>query len=207
MTVLEIRQLHLWRGELHVLRGVSFAVGPGQCLQLTGPNGAGKSTLLRAVAGLLPMAEGQILWRGADCSRGAAALQRECAYLGHLSGQKGELSALENLAYLCGLRRPCGEAELSAALDGAGVPGAAQRRPLRQLSAGQQRRVSLARVRLQCAPLWLLDEPVSNLDTQGQSLFAAMLSAHLDAGGLAVIATHQPLPVAEPALLRLELAA
>jgi heme exporter protein A len=207
MNLLEVRQLHLWRGELHVLRGVSFVAGAGQCVQLTGPNGAGKSTLLRAVAGLLPAAEGQVLWRGADCTRSPGDLQRECAYLGHLSGQKGELSAMENLAYLCGLRRRCADVELADALDAVGVSGGAQRRPLRQLSAGQQRRVSLARVRLQQAQLWLLDEPVSNLDLQGQGVFNSLLAAHLAGGGLAVIATHQPLAAPDAALLRLELAA
>jgi len=207
MNLLEARQVHLWRGEIHVLRGVSLSVAAGQCLQLTGPNGAGKSTLLRVLCGLLPAADGQILWRDADCTRDASPLQRECAYLGHLSGHKGELSALENLAYLCGLRRRCSEAELDAALQAVGLHGGAQRRPLRQLSAGQQRRVALARVILQQTPLWLLDEPIANLDVQGQELFNGLLAGHLASGGLALIATHQPLAVAEASLLRLELAA
>jgi heme exporter protein A len=207
MNILEARQLHLWRGDLHVLRGLSLGVGAGQCLQLTGPNGAGKSTLLRVLCGLLPMAEGRVIWRGVDCSRDAAPLQRECAYLGHLSGHKAELSALENLAYLCGLRRACGPAELGDALDAVGLSGAAQRRPLRQLSAGQQRRVALARVQLQRSPLWLLDEPIANLDVHGQGIFNELLAAHLAAGGLALIATHQPLAVREPLLLPLELTA
>jgi heme exporter protein A len=207
MNILEARQLHLWRGDLHVLRGLSLGVGAGQCVQLTGPNGAGKSTLLRVLCGLLPLAEGQILWRGADCSRNAAPLQRESAYLGHLSGQKAELSALENLVYLCGLRRDCSLAELGGALDAVGISGGAQRRPLRQLSAGQQRRVALARVQLQRAPLWLLDEPIANLDVNGQGVFNDLLAAHLAGGGLALIATHQPLAVREAELVRLELTA
>lgn len=205
MTLLEARQLHLWRGDIHVLRGVSLQVAAGQCLQLTGPNGAGKSSLLRVLCGLLPAADGQVLWRGADCSRDAMPLQRECSYLGHLSGHKGELSALENLAYLCGLRRHLDAAELEAALESVGLEGAAQRRPLRQLSAGQQRRVALARVLLQQSPLWLLDEPIANLDVYGQELFSRLLTRHLGGGGVALIATHQPLEVPEPVLLRLEL--
>ena len=207
MNLLEARDLHLWRGELHVLRGLSLVLAEGQCMQLTGPNGAGKSTLLRVLCGLLPAAGGQIVWRGADCSRDPGRLQRECAYLGHLSGHKAELSARENLAYLCGLRRDCAPGALRTALEAVGISGATQRRPLRQLSAGQQRRVALARVQLQRAPLWLLDEPNANLDVHGQALFADMLTAHLAAGGLALVATHQPLAVGAAGLLRLELAA
>jgi heme exporter protein A len=207
MMLLEARNLHLWRGETHVLRGVSLAVQTGQCLQLTGPNGAGKSSLLRVLCGLLPPAEGQLFWRDLDCTRELGPLQRECAYLGHLSGHKAELSARENLAYLCGLRRRCSSNDLDAALEAVGLAGAAQHRPLRQLSAGQQRRVALARVQLQRSTIWLLDEPIANLDTQGQELFHRLLASHLKDGGCAVVATHQPLSVPESALVRLELQA
>lgn len=207
MNLLEACNLHLWRGETHVLRGVSLAVQSGQCLQLTGPNGAGKSSLLRVLCGLLPPAEGRLLWRDQECTRQLEPLQLECTYLGHLSGHKGELSARENLAYLCGLRRRCTSSDLDAALEAVGVSGAAQHRPLRQLSAGQQRRVALARVKLQRATLWLLDEPIANLDSQGQELFHQLLASHLTVGGCAVVATHQPLSVPENLLQRLELQA
>ena len=203
--LLEAHNLHLWRGETHVLRGVSLAVQAGQCLQLTGPNGAGKSSLLRVLCGLLPLAEGRLEWRNLDCSRQLAPLQRECAYLGHLSGHKAELSARENLAYLCGLRRRCSSNDLDAALEAVGISGSAQHRPLRQLSAGQQRRVALARVRLQQATLWLLDEPIANLDSHGQELFHHLLASHMTDGGCAVVATHQPLSVPGSNLARLEL--
>jgi heme exporter protein A len=207
MNLLEAGNVHLWRGEQHVLRGLSIGLGAGQCLQLTGANGAGKSSLLRVLSGLLPMHEGSLRWRGIDVTRRALPLQRECAFLGHRSGLKAELSALENLRYLCGVRRDCTTMEIDSVLNRTGLDASAHRRPMRELSVGQQRRVALARVVVQSAALWLLDEPAANLDSAGQSLVHELLSDHLLAGGLAIVATHQPLMVDDSCLQRLELAA
>jgi heme exporter protein A len=184
--------LHLWRGEAHVLRGVSFSVHAGECLQITGPNGAGKTTLLRALCGLAPLEEGRVRWRGADIAADLQAYHGELAYLGHENGLKGDLTAAENLHYAVGLRRRASRHDISSALARAGVD-AARCIPLRRLSAGQRRRVALARLPLMDAALWLLDEPGSNLDAAGQSLLAELLGAHTGAGGVAVVATHQAL--------------
>jgi heme exporter protein A len=184
--------LHLWRGEAHVLRGVSFSVNAGECLQITGANGSGKTTLLRALCGLAPLEEGRVRWRGADIAGDLQAYHGELAYLGHDNGLKGDLTAVENLHYAVGLRRRVSRDDITAALARAGVD-AARGVPLRRLSAGQRRRVALARLPLMDAALWLLDEPGSNLDAAGQSLLAKLLGAHIEAGGVAVVATHQVL--------------
>ncbi len=128
----------------------------------------------------------------------------ELAWLSHGPGLKGDLSAQENLRFSAGLRRPLERSQIDAALAKVGY-GAADGRLARHMSAGQQRRVALARVLLLDCALWLLDEPTSNLDGRGQDMFGQILSAHLAGGGLAVISTHQPLPVPADRVQALEL--
>jgi heme exporter protein A len=192
---LEAQALHLWRGEVHVLRGLSFSLNAGECLQVTGANGSGKTTLLRALCGLVPLEQGCIRWRGADISADPGGYHRDLAYLGHENGLKGDLTASENLRYGVGLRRTLAAHEAAEMLARAGLAGQGGV-PLRQLSAGQRRRVALARLSLMSAALWLLDEPSSNLDAQGQGVLAGLLQGHLNGGGAAVVATHQGLELA-----------
>ena len=196
--------LHLWRGDLHVLRGLTFSLDSGRCLQVTGVNGAGKSSLLRALAGLLPLESGTVSWRGLDTRKDHYAFHSELAWLGHGTALKSDLSAQENLHYSAGLRRALRPDDIDAALAKVGYAHG-DRRLARQMSAGQQRRVALARVLLLDCALWLLDEPTSNLDIHGQHMFGQILGAHLERGGLAVVATHQALPVAAARLHSLEL--
>jgi heme exporter protein A len=192
MNELTAENLHLWRSERHVLRGVGFALQGGQCLQVTGANGAGKTTLLRALCGLVPLEEGRICWRGQDINQDREAFHGELGYLGHDNALKGDLTAEENLRYGAGLRRRVTSSEIAQALEHVGVPEIAAQRA-RRLSAGQRRRVALARMTLQGAALWIMDEPGSNLDTSGQSLVLDLLQSHLQSGGAAVVATHQEL--------------
>lgn len=192
MNELTADNLHLWRAEQHVLQGVSFALNGSQCLQVTGANGAGKTTLLRALCGLVPLEEGRICWRGHDIYEDPASYHGELSYLGHDSGLKGDLTAEENLYYAARLRRRIDARQVLEALNRVGAIEVARQR-VRSLSAGQRRRVALARTSLIGGMLWILDEPASNLDSEGQAMVIGLLQAHLQAGGAAVVATHQQL--------------
>jgi heme exporter protein A len=203
--MLSVSRLHLWRGDRHVLRGVSFDAEAGKCVLLTGRNGAGKTTLIRAIAGLLDPEEGQVLWRGEPARATRDAFHSELAYLGHEPPLKADLDARENLRYSTGIRRSVAAAEIDAALERTGASGFAER-AVRLLSAGQRRRIALAGVLLTNAPLWLLDEPTTNLDVDGQQLVADLIGAHVGGGGLAVAAVHHALPLSEERVVRVELA-
>jgi heme exporter protein A len=192
MNELTADNLQLWRGEQHVLRGVCVAVAGGQCLQVSGANGAGKTTLLRALCGLVPLQAGRICWRGSDIARDPAAFHGELNYLGHDNGLKADLTAAENLHYAAALRRRAGSQEIAGALERTGMSAAAGQL-LRQLSAGQRRRVALARLTLTGGALWVLDEPGSNLDALGHAMLVKLIDGHLRAGGAAVVATHRAL--------------
>ena len=175
------------RNEQKVFGPLDFAVETGEALLVQGDNGAGKTTLLRVLAGLLRADAGEIAIGG----RRARARDRShaIAYLGHLPALKADLTAFENLHFLCGLhgRRPRQTLEGAMAIVGlAGYEDALAR----QLSAGQKKRLSLARLWLSPAPLWLLDEPYANLDLEGIHLVNRMISAHLREGGAALVTTH-----------------
>jgi heme exporter protein A len=204
MSLFIADNLHLWRGDQHVLRGLSVTLDAGRCLQVMGANGAGKTTLLRVLCGLLPLEQGTLMWRDAKLGRDRYAFNSELAWLGHGNGLKADLSARENLRYSAGLRRRLTPGAIDAALASVGFPQSDDRL-VWQMSAGQQRRVALARVLLLQCPLWMLDEPTANLDARGQQLFVQLLDAHLQQGGAAVVATHQGLGLASARLQTLEL--
>jgi heme exporter protein A len=185
--LLAARGLAFARNEEPVFGPLQFSVGAGEALLVQGGNGSGKTTLLRVLAGLLQADHGEVLIQGQPATPELRA--RAVAYLGHLPAFKGELSVLENLEFLCGLhgRRP-GQS-IDAALAVVGMAGY-EDAPARQLSAGQKKRVGLARMWLAPAPLWLLDEPYANLDLEGITLVNRMISAHLREGGAALVTTH-----------------
>jgi heme exporter protein A len=198
--------VHLWRGDHHVLRGVGFQVRAGQCLQLTGANGAGKTTLLRTACGLAYPEGGQITWCGTNIRSDIHAFHSQLAYVGHEPPLKAELTARENLRYWVGVRRRIERPELDRALERVGGEQWADR-PVRTLSAGQKRRAALAGLTLMRVPLWLLDEPTTNLDADGQALVGTLIDEHLQAGGLALAAVHHELTVSTAGgLQRMELA-
>jgi heme exporter protein A len=205
-AVLKADNLHLWRGERHVLQGVSFEVRQGECLQITGSNGAGKSTLLRTLAGLMYPEEGTVNWKNQTIRSDLPGYHADLAYIGHEPPLKADFTAKENLYYWLGIRWNLGESDLKSALDRVGAARWSDR-PIRTLSAGQKRRVALAGLVLMTAvPLWLLDEPTTNLDTEGQKLVGALIEEHLEHRGLVVAAIHHELSVRPTALRRLELA-
>jgi heme exporter protein A len=204
--MLKVAGLQLWRGDRHVLRGISFEGRPGQCVLLTGRNGAGKTSLIRVIAGLLDAEEGEVSWRGSPARAARHEFHAELSYLGHEPPLKGDLSARENLHYSVGIRRPVTTAEIDAALTRTGALGFADR-AVRTLSAGQRRRVALAGVWLANAVLWLLDEPTTNLDADGQQLVCELINEQLARDGLVIAAVHQSLALAPDRVMALELGA
>jgi heme exporter protein A len=190
---LEARGLACSRGFTRLFRGMSFSVRAGEWIALRGPNGSGKTTLLRCLAGLTRPDAGEVHWAGEPTGRDLARFHMDSIYAGHLPGIKDDLSAEENLRGALALRGVFAEPDaIRAALADVGLE---KRRslPARRLSAGQRRRIGLARLSLDPAVLWMLDEPLTALDDEGQALFERMLASHLAGGGLAVISTHHAL--------------
>ncbi len=183
-----------FRGERLVLRDLSFHVPDGGALLLLGANGSGKSTLLRVLAGLKRPDAGRVTWRGQDARENATPV----AYLGHLDAIKPGLTAAENLA----LAARVGQGSAMSALAAVDLAALADL-PARLLSAGQKRRLALARLVVSRAELWLLDEPTLGLDAASVERLGALLAAHRAGGGVVVTATHLPLPLDDPAELRL----
>jgi len=200
---LTVEKIHVWRGDRHVLRGVSLTLSPGELLQVAGPNGTGKTTLLRVVCGLLRPEQGSVSWCGRPIAGNRPQFHRALAYAAHEPALKGDLTALENLRYLVGLKRSVRTAELEAALERTGVQACAQL-PVRVLSAGQRRRVALARVLAMRSPLWMLDEPFTNLDAAGSALVTELLREHVSAAGMALVVAHHEIALSTR-LRRLEL--
>lgn len=203
-ALLEAREINAWRGDRHILRDVSFSVRSGEFLKITGPNGVGKTTLLRVVCGLLPAESGSVAWRGKTVIGASEEFHTDMVYLGHLNSLKADLTARENLRFLAGLRQALGPTDIDGALDRVGILSRGDL-PARSLSAGQKRRLALARLLLSGAVLWILDEPVTNLDTAGVDLVEELVREHVGGGGLALAAAHQRLLDGDPILRRLEL--
>ena len=172
------------RGGRLVFRSVSFRVGEGEALTVTGRNGAGKSSLLRMIAGLVRVADGKIVLDGGDPE---AEIGEQAHYLGHLDALKPALTVAENLRFWAEFLG--GSGDIETALDAVGRLPLADL-PAAYLSAGQRRRLSIARLAAVKRPLWLLDEPTSALDAASQARLADMMRGHLAGGGLIVAATH-----------------
>lgn len=191
---LRVAGVSAFRGERLVLRDLSFEVPGGGALLLLGANGSGKSTLLRVLAGLKQPDAGRVAWRGEDLREQAVPP----AYLGHLDAVKPGLTAMENLA----LAARIGRGDAAAALAALDLSALADL-PARLLSAGQKRRLALARLLVSRAGLWLLDEPTLGLDAASVARLGDLMAAHRAAGGVIVAATHLPLPLGDAADLRL----
>ena len=172
------RALASRRGERMIFARLDFSLEPGGLLLLRGANGSGKTTLLRLMAGLLRPADGALSWDREPIAKYPDLHRRRLAFLGHLDALKGPLTAAENLAFWCGADA------VAPALGAFGIERLANF-PARMLSAGQRRRVALARILASQAPLWLLDEPTNGLDAEAEAMFADVLARHRARGGMA----------------------
>ena len=182
------------RGQRRVFAGLSFRLPPGGALVLTGANGSGKTSLLRLLAGLILPAAGRLVWGSAPIEHDPAAHRARLHYLGHQDGVKPDLTPRETLAFWAALRG-CKTPRLDEALAAFTLTPVADW-PCRWLSAGQRRRLALARLCATTAPLWLLDEPISALDHDNQVRLEEVIAAHRAAGGRIVVTTHMPIEIA-----------
>ena len=188
--------LTLIRGERCLFEDLEFALSPGELLLLEGGNGSGKTSLLRAIGGLLSVEAGEVSWNGRPVSAQRQEFRGALAWLGHKTGLKGDLTLLENLDFERSLR-PQADVDASSVYERLGI-SRLKSLPLRSLSAGQQRRVALARMLLADVPLWMMDEPFTNLDRDGRKLVMELIGEHLANGGLCVMAAHQDVAIDAP---------
>jgi heme exporter protein A len=191
-TLLEARGLRCERDERLLFRDLDFTLGRGEILQVAGPNGSGKTTLLRAVAGLSTRVQGELSWCGAPLDAARWEFNRETLYIGHEAAVKPGLTARENLRWHAGLWQRTRDISLDEALGRLGL-GHTLDTPAQQLSAGQKRRIALARLVLSPASLWILDEPFTAIDHAGVAQIERLIAEHAAAGGAALLTTHHRL--------------
>ncbi|HAM9849018.1 TPA: cytochrome c biogenesis heme-transporting ATPase CcmA [Escherichia coli] len=199
--MLEARELLCERDERTLFSGLSFTLNAGEWVQITGSNGAGKTTLLRLLTGLSRPDAGEVLWQGQPLHQVRDSYHQNLLWIGHQPGIKTRLTALENLHFY---HRDGDTAQCLEALAQAGLAGF-EDIPVNQLSAGQQRRVALARLWLTRATLWILDEPFTAIDVNGVDRLTQRMAQHTKQGGIVILTTHQPLNVAESKIRRISL--
>ncbi len=189
--MLEVVDLECVRGDRRLFSGVSFSLGPGELLHLHGHNGSGKTTLMRAVCGLIRQVAGEIRWNGEEARRLGDEFHRDLLYIGHKNGIKADLDGVENLRVTCRLAGiPVSRDQAWEALERMGLRGH-EDLPCRVLSQGQKRRVTLAQLLVNPAPLWILDEPFTALDAAAVEFLQSVIQEHLDQGGMVILTTHQ----------------
>lgn len=202
---LSVSQLQCSRGDVHLFEGLSFELVAGQLMWLEGRNGSGKTTLLRALCGLFLPDSGTIKWQGELTQSTTDVFYQQLFYLGHQNALKADLNPIENLQILSRLAgQSVSESQAEIALSRFGLAGY-EETPVRKLSQGQQRRVALSRLLLSGAPLWILDEPFVALDIAAVELLQSIIVTHVEQGGMAMLTTHQALPIPEEKIVRLSL--
>nr|WP_235906822.1 cytochrome c biogenesis heme-transporting ATPase CcmA [Pseudomonas saliphila] len=191
---IEIHELTCERDQRELFSDLSFALQAGDVLQVAGPNGSGKTSLLRILAGLLPAVAGDVRYGGAStfAGRGREQWRNSRLFIGHAPAIKANLTAEENLSWLCALSEPVEGQRISDALAQVGLRGF-EDVPCHTLSAGQQRRVALARLYLEAHPVWILDEPFTAIDRAGVAALEQHVLAHAERGGLVILTTHHSL--------------
>jgi heme exporter protein A len=191
--MLSARNLTLIRGESCLFQGLEFELNQGELLLLEGQNGSGKTSLMRAIAGMLSLETGEIFWNDVPVGDQRQVFHGSLVWLAHRTGLKGDLTLVENLRFEGALRRQA-DIDSTSVFERLGI-ARLRRLPLRSLSAGQQRRVALARMLMADVPLWLMDEPFTNLDREGRQLVMDLTEEHLACGGMCVMAAHQDVDI------------
>ena len=203
--MLTVQQVTAIRDDRVLFAQLSFEAKSGDLIQIEGRNGTGKTTLLRIIAGLGDKEEGDILWEGTDVERDRDTFHQNLLFLGHQTGVKKDLSGLENLQFyqsVFGLSHD--RQTLFDALAQVGLAGR-EDIPVSQLSAGQQRRVALARLWLTNQKLWILDEPLTAIDKQGVKVLESLFLSHANQGGIVLLTTHQDMFIDNPKLRKITL--
>ncbi|HHF0510563.1 cytochrome c biogenesis heme-transporting ATPase CcmA [Vibrio diabolicus] len=203
--MLEVSNLTAIRDERVLFENLQFEIKPGELVQIEGRNGTGKTTLLRIVTGLGDREEGIIKWKGEEVEKSRDVFHQDLLFLGHQTGVKRELTALENLRFYQSIQNNrSSDEEILTALTQVGLAGR-EDVPVAQLSAGQQRRVALARLWLSKQILWILDEPLTAIDKQGVKVLESLFASHADNGGIVVLTTHQDMFSDSPKLRKIKL--
>lgn len=192
MTELEFEEFSCIRDDLALFAPLSFGMVGGEIAQIVGPNGAGKTTFLRSICGLFADWQGQLRWRGTPLAAPSYDFASELLYLGHQPGVKKSLTAKENLLWYFGIQGRAVEGELESALAKVGLSGY-EDVPCFQMSAGQHRRVALARLYVTPSSIWILDEPFTAIDKAGVKNLETLLQEHASKGGIVILTTHQAL--------------
>ncbi|WP_282176967.1 cytochrome c biogenesis heme-transporting ATPase CcmA [Vibrio nereis] len=204
--MLEVSQLTAIRDERILFESLSFTIGSGELVQIEGRNGTGKTTLLRIVTGLGDRDTGEIFWNGENIESNRDAYHEDLLFLGHSTGVKRDLTAYENLRFYLSVhsKQSMSKEEIYSALVKVGLAGR-EDVPVAQLSAGQQRRVALARLWLSQHKLWILDEPLTAIDKQGVKVLESLFLSHAEKGGIVVLTTHQDMFTDNPKLRKIKL--
>lgn len=204
--MLEVSQLTAIRDERILFESLSFTIDSGELVQIEGRNGTGKTTLLRIVTGLGDREAGEIFWKGESIEANRDSFHEDLLFLGHSTGVKRELTAYENLRFYLSVHShsPVDKETVYGALTKVGLAGR-EDVPVAQLSAGQQRRVALARLWLSQHKLWILDEPLTAIDKQGVKVLESLFLNHAERGGIVMLTTHQDMFTDNPKLRKIKL--
>lgn len=204
--MLEVSQLTAIRDERILFESLSFSIDSGELVQIEGRNGTGKTTLLRIITGLGDRDQGEIFWNGESIESNRDVFHEDLLFLGHSTGVKRDLTAYENLRFYLSVHSKASidKETIYQALTKVGLAGR-EDVPVAQLSAGQQRRVALARLWLSQHKLWILDEPLTAIDKQGVKVLEALFLNHAEQGGIVMLTTHQDMFTDNPKLRKIKL--